>query len=160
MRGRLPSGPEFVDGRPGEDIAKERVKAVYETMAGLCRVQDACKSLGISEPRFEQLRQQVVDAGVERLTPRRAGRPARTTTPELERIGALEAEIADLNVKLKAALVRAEIALALPNVVQPSVSARPNDALPATDGTREPKKKTRRRRSPPRARPPTSRKVP
>lgn len=119
-----------MDGRPGEDIAKERAKAVYETMAGTSRVQEVCERLGISEPRFEQLRKQVVDAALERLTPRRAGRPARTRSPELERIRALEAEVAELNVKLKAALVRAEIAVALPNVVQQPVSAEPTDAPP------------------------------
>lgn len=159
MRGRPPSGPEFVDGRPGPEIAKERVKAVLETMSGSCRVLEACAHLRLSEPRFEQLREQVVDAAVERLTPRRAGRPARTRSPELERIRALEAEVADLQVQLKAALVRAEIAVALPNVVQ-AVAAEPGGAPPATDGTVDPEKKTRRRRSPARPRPPTSRKVP
>ena len=56
MRGRLPSGPEYVEQLEGSASAKERVKVVLQTMAGTCRVLEACERLQISEPRFEQFR--------------------------------------------------------------------------------------------------------
>ena len=56
MRGRLPSGPEFVAKLPGHEQAKQRLQIVLETLAGTLRVQDACARLNLSEQRFEQLR--------------------------------------------------------------------------------------------------------
>src|SRR5580692_11234471 len=56
MRGRYPSGPEFVDHVSGSVIAKDRARVLLETIAGTCRVKEACTRLGVSEPRFDQLR--------------------------------------------------------------------------------------------------------
>ena len=52
MRGRKPVGPEYADKLSGSDTAKLRVKVILETIAGTCRVQEACERLGISEQRF------------------------------------------------------------------------------------------------------------
>jgi hypothetical protein len=181
MRGRLPSGPEYVEQLEGSAIAKQRVQVILETMAGTCRVQEACQRLGISEPRFEQLRIQILQAALERLEPRFAGRPARTTTPADERIGALEAQIAELRMKLQVSQASTEIALALPNALQKPEASQParsqaESAPPAaTDGetthtqvnhtetnnaeiANGPKKKTRRRRPAAQARAPAPRK--
>jgi len=165
MRGRLPSGPEYVEQLQGSASAKERVKVVLETMAGTCRVQEACQRLGISEPRFEQLRLQILQAALERLEPRPAGRPARTTTPAEERIDALEAQIAELQMQLRVSQARTEIALALPNVVQKPRGSEAEPATPdATQGeaahtevANAPEKKTRRRRPSARAPAPATR---
>ena len=46
MRGRNPSGPEYVDQPEGSERAKERLKAVLETLAGSCRVRDAVRDWG------------------------------------------------------------------------------------------------------------------
>lgn len=151
MRGRLPSGPEFVAHLAGSETAKERARVVLETIAGTLRVQEACERLGISEPRFDQLRIQMLQAGVERLEARPAGRPAQTSTPEEQRIRELEAKLTDAELKLKIAQAREEIALTLPNVVrQPSDDHTANNA-------RDPEKKTRRRQRRARARSPASR---
>jgi hypothetical protein len=166
MRGRLPSGPEYVEQLEGSAIAKERVKVVLQTLAGTCRVQEACERLQISEPRFEQLRIQILQAAVERLEPRPLGRPARTATPADERINALEAQIAELHMKLQLSQARTEIALALPHVVQKPGGSEAKPAVPTatpneeahTDGANAPEKKTPRRRPATQARAPASRK--
>lgn len=150
MRGRLPSGPEFVENLPGSETAKERAKAVLETIAGRLRVQEACRRLGISEPRFDQLRIQMGRACVEGLEPRPAGRPAQTASPEEQRIRELEAKLAEAELKLRIAQAREEIALTLPSVVrQPSADH--------TNNASDQEKKTRRRQRRARARSPASR---
>jgi transposase len=107
-----------VDHLSGSSLAKERLKVVLETLAGTCRIGEACERLRISEPRFYQLRDRMLKAGLERMEPRQAGRPARQLSPAEEEVQALKEQLADLEVELRAAQARAEIALALPNVVQ------------------------------------------
>ena len=131
MRGRRPTGPEYVRHLSGSAQAKERLRLILETLAGRLRVQEACQLLGISEPRFHQLRTQALEAGLASLEPRPAGRPALTVTADQEQVRQLQHQVADLEVHLHAAQVRTEVALALPQVVKPP---------PA------PEKKTRRRR--------------
>jgi hypothetical protein len=138
MRGRKPSGPAAVARLPGSPLARQRLQVVLETLAGTCRVQEACRRLGLSEQRFDQLRTQVLQAGLDSLEPRPAGRPPRPT-PAAD-VQALQARVAGLEIELQAARVRAEIALALPAVA----------VTPA-----EPAKKASRRRSAPRRRRPT-----
>ena len=137
MRGRHPSGPEFVDKLSGDAAAKERLRVVLETLAGTCRVQEACARLGLSEQRFDQLRTQVLQAGLDSLEPRPAGRRPRAT-PDAD-IAALQAQVTELEIELRASRVREEIALALPAVTVEPVA---------------PAKKARRRRPSPQARRP------
>ena len=114
MRGRRPSGPECVERLAGSDRAKERLQVVLETLAGTCRVQEACRRLGVSEPRFHQLRTQVLEAALERLEPRPAGRPAQSASADAERLAAMADRVAAQDMELRAAEARVEIALALP----------------------------------------------
>src|SRR6516164_5449602 len=69
MRGRRPVGPEYADKLEGSDTAKERVKVILATMAGTCRLKEACERLGISEQRFHQLREEMMAAAVKALEP-------------------------------------------------------------------------------------------
>ncbi len=50
MRGRYPSGPEFVDKLDGSPEAKERLKVLLETIAGQLRVGDACAAWESKNP--------------------------------------------------------------------------------------------------------------
>jgi transposase-like protein len=118
MRGRRPAGPECVEQLTGSDLAKERLQVVLQVLAGTCRVQEACRRLGISEPRFHQLRTQVLEAALERLEPRPAGRKPVPTSPEQVRLAELTDELAAKDVELRAAQARAEIALTLPRLTQ------------------------------------------
>jgi hypothetical protein len=131
MRGRKPSGPAAVERLAGSALARQRLQVVLETLAGTCRVQEACARLNISEQRFDQLRTQVLQAGLDSLEPRRAGR--RPQAVPAAAVQALQARVTELEIELRAARVREEIALALPAV-----------GVTAT----EPAKKSPRRRSP------------
>jgi hypothetical protein len=111
---RIPSGPEYVEHLAGSASAKARLRVVLETLAGKCRVVEACARLGRSEPRFHQLRAELLQAALERLEPRPSGRPpaARPPAAEVE----LQTRVAELEVELQAAQVREELALILPGV--------------------------------------------
>jgi hypothetical protein len=173
MRGRYPSGPEFIDHLAGSDVAKRRARVLLETIAGTCRVQEACARLEISEPRFDQLRIHGLDHLIASMEPRAAGRPPRMTSAAEERVRQLEDKIADLQMQVKIAQARAEIALVLPNAVQDGVHDVSDSEVTANEvaptGTPSPneaqEKKTRRRqRRPqkpdrPRQRAPASRKA-
>lgn len=113
-RGRKPSGPAFVAKLNGSGQAKLRMQVLLETLAGLRRVAEACALLGISEQRFDQIRIEALQAGVESLEPRPAGRPAQTPTAADLEVQRLQAQITQLEGDLKAALIRAELAVTLP----------------------------------------------
>ncbi len=109
-RGRKPSGPEYVQDLEGSAEAKRRLQVILETMTGKKRVLEACQELAISESRFLQLRQELLQAALERLERRQAGRPRRT--PAAEGDNALRAELADMERALATAQLRDELALA------------------------------------------------
>jgi helix-turn-helix protein len=122
MRGRTPSGPEYVDRLSGSETAKERLKVVLETMTGAARVREACERLQICEQRFHQLRQQMMEAALAALEPRSPGRPAGAASGGAasaadEQVRVLEEQLLAKDVELRAAKVREELALALPRVV-------------------------------------------
>jgi hypothetical protein len=121
MRGRKPAGPQYVDGLEGSARAKERLKVVLETLAGQCRVQEACRRLGVGEARFHELRQQALAAALAGLEPRPAGRPVTAApTPSATEVAALRAQVAELEVAVRAAQTREEIALVLPRAAEAS----------------------------------------
>lgn len=132
MRGRKPAGPEYAEKLSGSEIAKLRTKVILETMAGTCRLKEACERLSVSEQRFHQLRENMMTAAVKALEPGHAGRPAHTPTPIEEQVVALEKQLQDKEVELRASKAREEIALIMPEVKQEPV---------------EPKKKTPQRSS-------------
>jgi hypothetical protein len=117
MRGRHPSGPEYVNDLEGSPRAKERLRVVLETMAGKYRVQEACELLGICEQRFDQLRQQAMQAALMELESKPGGRPRQLPATSGE-TRALRQQVADLEAELRAAHVREEIALILPRVAR------------------------------------------
>jgi hypothetical protein len=103
-----------VERLPGSPQARERLRVILETLAGTCRIAEACARLGVSEQRFDQLRTQVLQAGLDSLEPRPLGRPARAALAAAE--AALQGRVSALETELAAARVRAEIALVLPAV--------------------------------------------
>ena len=144
MRGRRPAGPEYVEHLAGSELAKERLKVVLETLAGKCRVQEACRRLGISEPRFHQLRQQMLAAALERLEPQPAGRKPAPRAPEQERLAALADELAAKDVELRAAQARAEIALTLPRVAEEPATPEKKTTQSTIGSRRRPRGKKKR----------------
>lgn len=118
MRGRRPSGTEVVDRQEGSATAKERVKAVLDTIAGTCRVQEACQRLGIGEQRFRQLREEILAGALASAEPGTPGRPPKASSPADEDNRRLQEQLAARDVELRTAQARAEIALTMPRVVQ------------------------------------------
>src|SRR5262245_20701747 len=124
MRGRRPSGPEYVETLSGSDTAKERLKVILETLAGTCRVQEACVRLGISEPRFHQLRTQTLEAARASLEPQTPGRKPQVQTPAEEQVRLLQEHVKQQDFELRVARAREEVALTLPRLVPgPDASA-------------------------------------
>ena len=144
MRGRRPSGPECVERLPGSNQAKERLQVILQTLAGTCRVQEACRRLGISEPRFQQLRAQVLEAALERLEPRQAGRPSQSAEADGE-MAALADQVAAKDVELRAAQARVEIALALPGAAAEEPPAPEKKTSHARPVPKRPRSGKRRR---------------
>jgi len=106
------------------DQARERLDVIVAVMSGRMGVDEACARLGVGPARFYQLRDRALQGAAQALTPRPAGRPAKTI-PEQERQRlALEARVRDLEEELQAALVRTEIALAMPNQLRGVVSKK------------------------------------
>jgi hypothetical protein len=116
MRGRRPSGPEFVDKLDGSPEAKLRLKVMLETLSGGCRVQEACERLGIKEARFDQLRIEILQGALDAAERRPAGRPARSPSAAEIDNDRLRERIAQLEAELQSALIRAEVAVTLPRV--------------------------------------------
>jgi Winged helix-turn helix len=132
MRGRKPSGPEYVERLQGSAKAKKRAQVILETLAGRLTVQEACRSLSIGEAFFNRLRKRFLTGGVPALEDRPAGRRPRQPSAAEERIDQLEADLQQTRLDLHAAQLREEIALTMPQLLQE----------PAAEG-----KKTRRRQS-------------
>jgi hypothetical protein len=114
MRGRYPSGPEFVRKLEGSEQAKQRLQVLLETLAGTCRVSEAYQRLNISEQRFDQIRIDALQAAVHGLEPRPTGRPAHTPNEAELEVQHLKEQIVELEAQLKSALIRAELAVVLP----------------------------------------------
>ena len=111
--GRRPAGPEYVQHLDGSDIAKERVRIVLETVAGICGVDDACQRLDICPQRFHQLRQQIMEGAVTAAEPGTPGRRAQSPSADTEKIQRLEQQLAELQRELQASKAREEITLVL-----------------------------------------------
>jgi len=114
-RGRPPKGTGHVDGLEGPEDLKRRLKVVLETIVGNVSVHDACCELGVSESRLHEMRREALVGALQALLPKPSGRPAKppaATTKEQE----LLARIDELEVDLQAALVRTELALAMPHL--------------------------------------------
>jgi hypothetical protein len=129
-RGRPPLGPQLVDHLHGDAAAKQRLQVVLESLAGLRSIEDACATLGIHEARFHELRAEVLQAALERLTPKAPGRPRQQTPEQEAQMASLEAQIRDLKIELQAARVREEIAVAMPHLLQPPKDPGKKTPLP------------------------------
>jgi transposase-like protein len=107
-----------VERLEGSALAKARLRAVLLTLTGQRTVAQACQQLGVSETRFHELRRQMLAAALAGLEPRPTGRPPRGPVESGGRVAELEAAVRALELELRAAQVREEIALILPHVRQ------------------------------------------
>jgi hypothetical protein len=68
------------------------------------------------EEAFERLRQKAIQAGVEALELKPAGRPPKSSSPSDEQIAELQERVAELEAELQAATLKAELAATLPRL--------------------------------------------
>jgi hypothetical protein len=110
MRGRKPPGPEFVQRLQGSAASKQRAEIILKTLTGQLRFQEASALLGITPQRLHMLRQEALQALVDRLEPQPLGRPRQAPAPAV----AAAEPVESLQRELEAARLREEIALLLP----------------------------------------------
>ena len=114
--GRPPVGLGHVDRLEGPEDLKERLRVVLATVTGAMTVEQACSALGVGPSRLHVMRRQALEGALAGLAPGRAGRPRAEPDAAAERETLLEQKIDDLEVDLQAALVRTELALAMPHL--------------------------------------------
>lgn len=112
---RPPRGMDHIDRLDGPVDLKWRLRVLLETLAGTISVQQGCEELQMSESRLHELRRQALLGALGALMPRPAGRPATEKSPT-GREPELLARIQELEVDLQTALVRTELALAMPEL--------------------------------------------
>jgi len=116
--GRPPEGVNHVDRLEGPEELKERLRVILETLNGSCSIPEACEKLGVSESRLHDLRREALEGALGALMPRPAGRPASSLPAGAEREAELVKRIRELEIDLQAALVRTELALAMPHLFE------------------------------------------
>ncbi len=117
-RGRKPTGTNLVEHLDGSERAKTRLKAILETLSGARSIPEVCEDLGINESMFHRVRSEVLQTALERLEPRPLGRPRQESPPEELRLAEMEEENLRLQMELKAAEVRRELAEKLPRLAK------------------------------------------
>ena len=114
MRGRYPAGSEYVEKVEGSPLAKKRGRVLLEMQEGQLRLHEACTKLGVRPTRLHQLRHAAMQGWIQFLEPGVPGRPSLSMTAEAERIRELEQALAQKELELQEAQIRAEVALILP----------------------------------------------
>ncbi len=116
--GRPPEGPSLVDRMDGPELPKLRLRTVLEVIAGQRSVEEACDLLRVSRSRFYEFQSLVLAGAMDALTPRAPGRPRQEPAEPDERLKRLEDKLEDLEIDLKAAQIREEIAEVMPHVLK------------------------------------------
>ena len=131
---------EYVDAIEASAQAKQRTKMILKTVFAGSRVGEACTALDICPQRFQQLREEVLQAALASMEVQPGGRRRRPL--ESEEMAALRAELEELKLALHLAQVRAEIALAMPKAV---ASAPADGPGPEKKTAQRPKQQARLR---------------
>ena len=145
-RGRPAKGTKMVEDLEGSGDAKKRLRVVLETVSGEKDVSAACDELGIGKSAFFDLRSRVLQATLENLEPRSAGRPRREVPEEQAEIEKLKKENQELLTELKIAHVREEIMLAMPEVFEPAKKAAEKKRTGGSEKKKKQEKKRKRKK--------------
>jgi hypothetical protein len=119
-------GPDLVDRLDLSELARDRLRAIFETVIGTVSVKDACAKLGITETHFHNLRREALEAAGESLEPQAPGRKPKVQAAPDGRLQALQQENHELKVHVEAMRLREEIAVIAPHLLErTSVRLRP-----------------------------------
>lgn len=135
-RGRPPLKAGHVNGIDGSEEARTRLAFILRVLGSDLTVAEASAALGVSESHFHRLRERALAGATEALEPRPAGRPPAVEDPVDARVAELEEKLRELELELRAAQVREQLAMVLPHVLQP----------PAPRATDQKKRARRRKR--------------
>lgn len=114
---------------------------ILETIAGTCRVREACARLGLCEQRFHQLRAEALTAALQALEPGTPGPKPQTPSPAQKQVEGLADQVATLEVELAAAKAREEIALTIPRLVPSAPAEKKTPRSPPSTDSRCGRKK-------------------
>jgi hypothetical protein len=145
--GRKPLGLRVIEHHEASSRTKQRWEVIQETIHGQLTVGEACQRLGIKPAMFYRLRHESIDGSLDRLEPRRMGRPPYQVSAEELRIADLERQVAELTSALAVAKVQQDATSILLNASQGDSPGKktPRSARRASRG----QKKRRPRRLPP-----------
>ena len=152
-RGRKPTGTNLLEHLEGSERAKARLKAILETLSGQRSIPEVCQELGIQESMFHRVRSEVLQTALDRLEPRPLGRPPLPVSPQDVRSVELEAENRHLQLELKAAEVRRELAEKLPRLAKPPETSPAPQSLKKTTAQALKRRRKRLQRNPNHPRP-------
>jgi len=116
--GRKPMGPALVEHLEGSEWAKERLEVILATITGQLTIDQACRRLGVKPARLYALRTNALEASLESLEPRPAGRPPHVETVEEIKCAGLQRQVEQLRAEVKVAEVREEIAHTMPQLAE------------------------------------------
>lgn len=111
--GRPTDGLRHIESLEGSEDSKLRLKAILATLAGDQTIVEACHLLGIGSSRFHKVRNQVLQAALERLQPRPRGR-RRRTREDVRILSELRRDAAELKAELVWARTHAEVLEIMP----------------------------------------------
>jgi hypothetical protein len=116
--GRKPQGMGLVAPLLGSEHAKQRMMWFWQTLAGECRVVEACAALGICESRFYDQRSEWMQESLALLEPRSPGRPPKPEETVLPaEVRTMRQRLQELEARAAAVEVQAELARTLPHLV-------------------------------------------
>ncbi|MEZ0228966.1 MAG: hypothetical protein ACAI25_10105 [Planctomycetota bacterium] len=115
---RPPEGPNLADHLDLPDDTKHRLKVVLETISGAKTIAEASAELGIGAARFHELRMQALEGAGIAISPKPAGRPRSEGEAADPRVAELDAKLKDMEIEVKAAHVREQIARTMPHLLE------------------------------------------
>lgn len=122
--GRPPGRTHHVMPLDGGVDEKHRLRVILDVIAGAMTVNRACEVLGVSEARFHQIRKAALQGALDGLAPKPSGRPRTPTPDDSSEVEQLRRRNLELELDLQAALVRTELALAMPQVLMDRAARR------------------------------------
>jgi hypothetical protein len=117
-RGRKVEESGLVERLQGSAEAKARLVVFLETLSGRRAIGMGALSLGVSERRFYQIRDRLLQAALDSLESRSAGRRPHRSADSDGQAATLEAQVRNLRLELRAAQIREEMALAMPHLLR------------------------------------------
>lgn len=118
-RGRPHEGAQLVDKlEDGSEVARQRLKVIFQTISGVFTVEQACQILRINRSAFNKLRSQFMQKAVRLLEPKTPGRRKKVVTPQELQNQRLIEENRRLTFELRAQQLREEIGILMPHLLK------------------------------------------